>query len=324
MKKVLYMTQWDSDATAYYRITPLRFLNNPDISVERKYYHGTITWEVFMGFDILFLERPSGHNDLSLIKLAKQCGLKVILDYDDDILHLDQYNPMWATYEGQKSANMECMILADEIWVSTDGVKKSFSMYNKNIQVIPNAHNDYLQAITAKKPFNEKTKKCFWRGGQSHEADVYDVANGIIKAVNRNIDWSFQIIGCRFIYLEQRCGNNYQPVSQMPLIQYFNHMSTGNPNILFHPLSETVFNKGKSNIAWLEGSFAGAAFFGNKNLPEFNKDCILPIDLLGYYLKNKSYEASLSRYNSLSWELICDELLLSKVNKIREERILAL
>jgi hypothetical protein len=255
MKKLLYMTQFPDDATAYYRIAPLIYINHKDISITKKEYAGNITWEFFVGYDILFLERPSGHNDLNAIKLAKQCGLKVITDWDDDCIHLPVIHPMWHYYNQCKAIVMECLALSDEVWVSTPSLKKAYGLLNQNIHVIPNCHNDFIMPVEKKLPFNPKGKKAIWRGGGSHEADVYSVAADLVKVINKHRSWQFQFVGCRFVYLELQCGEkygkNYTPVSPMPLLQYFSYMHKENPAVVFHPLQNNKFNESKSNIACL-------------------------------------------------------------------------
>lgn len=321
MKRVLYVNQYPEDATSYYRIHPLVYLQSKDISITKLFYGGNISWETFIGYDILFIERPSSHNDLNIIKLAKQCGLKIVTDWDDDCLHIDQFNPMWHHYEQCRATLMECIVLSDEVWVSTAGIKKSFKLLNDNIHVIPNCHNDHLHPIKNKKAFNLNTKKAIWRGGSSHEADVYEYADKLITNINNNADWQFQFIGFRFVYMEQKCGDNYLPVSLMPLMQYFNYIQSENPNIIFHPLSNNKFNESKSNIAIIEAAYSGAAFFGNTNLPEFNQIGVLPFNQLEYLMQQ---EDVLYKANETSWEHICDTLLLSNINKLRGERVLSL
>ena len=318
MKKLLYITQWPSDATAFYRLTPLQYLTK-DIEVTFKHMAGQIDWSTFIGYDILLLERPSSGNDLVLIKLAKECGLRVIIDFDDDVLNVDQYNPMYGHYEGNRAVILDCLMTADEVWVSTAGVKKSFGMYNSNIHIIPNAHDNYLFPLKGKKPFNHNGKTVVWRGGCSHEADVYEVADSLIATINGNKDWMFEFIGDRFIYMEQRCGDNYQPVSQMSLMQYFKYMHNLNPQVLICPLSDTKFNEGKSNIAWLEASYSGAVFFGKPSLNEFQNPGTNNFDLLNDTLQTGVLEGD----NEWSWDYICSNLLLSNINELRKERILA-
>lgn len=107
----------------------------------------------------------------------------------------------------------------------------------------------------------------------------------------------------------------------MPLMQYFNFMWDKNPQIVFHPLRDTIFNMGKSNISWMESTYAGAAFFGNKALPEFNHPFISDLKLLPKAISEHHIDY-MNRKNEDSWEYIKDNLLLSEVNKIREERLL--
>lgn len=319
MKKVLYMNFFDTDATHFYRLAVLSAIKHPDLIIEQKPYSGNITWSLFSGYDILILERPSSGHDLSIMKLAKQMGLKIIVDHDDDCLHVPIMNPMWHFYQDCKKIVMECLVLADEVWVSTTALKKAYSLLNKNIHIIPNALNNYLFPVEKKKPFNTNTKKAFWRGGGSHEADVYEVADKLIKVINKQRKWKFQFIGCRFVYMELKCGDNYQPVSQMPLMQYMNYIVDKNPNMVFHPLQDNLFNKSKSNIALIEAVYSGAAFCGNINLPEFKLPGVLSIDYLAENLSENLETAHLA-----SWHYIKENLLLSKINELRVERLLAI
>lgn len=323
MKKLLHISQYPDDGTAFYRSTPLKYIDGKDISVTFQPMIGQIGWNTFIGYTHLLLTRPSSHNDLAIIKLAKDCGLKVISDYDDDVLHVDQYNPTYHIYEAAKGLILDCLMLSDEIWVTTAGLKKAFGMYNQNIHIIPNSLNDYLFKVKDKRPFNSDTRKAFWRGGGSHQADVYECADDLIKVVNENANWVFNFIGERFIYLEQRCGINYQPVSQMSLMQYFKYLNNENPNIMFAPLSTTKFNQSKSNISWIEATYAGAAFFGNIELPEFSNESIFSISLLQKGIDFEYGGIALEQANKEAWELIKDNLLLSKVNELRKERILS-
>lgn len=322
MKKIIYMGFFTDDATWAYRMAILSTITHTDIVIEQKPYSGNITWSFFSGYDALILERPSSGHDLNIIKLAKQMGLKIICDYDDDCLHIPPLNPMWHFYQQSRSVLMECLTLADEVWVSTPMVKRAYSLLNKNIHVIPNAHNNVLYKENKKKEYNKKTKKVFWRGGQSHAADVYSVANELIKIINKNKKVDFQFIGDRFIYMELNCGDNYQPVSPMPLLQYMEYMHTARPNIVMHPLQDNLFNRGKSNIAFLECVYSGGVFFGNTDFPEFMHPGIFNFNYLGDCLRGAIDSEEMERANRRSWEYIMENLLLTTVNKIRLDRLL--
>lgn len=318
--KVLYMYAYENDAIFYYRMAVLQYINHPLIEITRGYYGGDITWGLLHQYDVLILERPTGTHDIALIKLAKQVGLKVIVDFDDDLLSIDNYNPTYAIYQGCKENIMEALYQADEVWVATEGIKKSFSMFNSRIAVVPNAHNNYIQPVEKKKAFNKENSILLWRGGASHQADVYAHTTELIEVINGNTNWDFVFMGDRFIYLEINCGKNYHSVSPKPLMEYFSTILKANPNIVIHPLRDTDFNKSKSNIAWLEATYAGAAFFGNKNLPEFNLPFIAPICNLDLGMMGGG--EYIEKNNADSWEYIKENLLLSKINELRIERLL--
>jgi|GEM_PF-858201 hypothetical protein len=320
--QVLYMYQYDFDPTFYYRLAVLKYINSPDIEFTRKPYGGEITWSTLQQYDVLILERPSGEHDLNLIKLAKQVKCKIVTDWDDDCLSVDMYNPMYAQYQASRNNVMEALCLSDEVWVTTEGLKKAFSLFNNNITVVPNAHNDYLQPISQKKAFNPAGKVALWRGGQSHEADVYSYQKELVSLIKKNKKWAFVFFGDRFMGIQMQCEGvgNYIPVSPKPLMEYFDKIHKLNPQIVFHPLRDTAFNRSKSPIAWLEASYAGAAFFGNRQLEEFNKTCIFNFN------ENmiKFHADDLRIANKHSWECICENYLLSKVNELRKERLLSL
>lgn len=319
--QVLYMYLYEADPIFYYRLAVLKYINNPDIEFTRKPYSGEITWATLQQYDVLILERPSGMHDLHIIKLAKQVGVKIISDWDDDCLNVNIMNPMWQQMNQSRAIIMESLVLSDEVWVTTKTLKSSFSLYNRNIVVIPNAHNDSLQPIEQKKSFNHTTKKALWRGGQSHEADVYSVAKELITAINKNKKWGFFFIGERFVYIELQCKGNFNPISFMPLMQFLTTIRDANPNIVFFPLRDTPFNRSKSIISFIEASYSGAVFLSNKELPEFNKEFICSFGDMGAILKENNTDL-LRKINLKSWEYICDELLLSDINKIRVDRLL--
>jgi hypothetical protein len=128
-------------------------------------------------------------------------------------------------------------------------------------------------------------------------------------------------MGDRYYFLEMNTGDNYHIVPGMTIMEYFKYIHQENPQLFIFPLCDTKFNRGKSNISWLEATYVGSAFAGTKVLPEFNNENILEVSDLPELIKSGSEPLKIS--NERSWEYICDNLLLSKVNKLRENRILA-
>lgn len=319
-KKVYYYALMPSDSTALWRIHGvLPYINSKDFLLIDISYNQHFNKDIMKGADVFIFQRPFTKQHADLILLCKTLGIKVILDYDDLLTAVDMYNPTYMLYKQHQETLFECLKMADELWVSTPAIKADYK--HPNCHVIPNAHNDYTQPLIDKLAFNNN-KKCMYRGGSSHRADVYEVGEQLVKVVNENPDWQFIFMGDRFEWIEQRTGENHEIVGGMPIPQYFSYVYKENPSAFIFPLCTTPFNEGKSNICWLEATYVGAALFGNIRLPEFNKPGVSDIKMLGEAIRGKHY-GYMKEQNEKSWEWICDNVLLSKINQLRVDRILA-
>lgn len=322
MIKILYF-DWHSEASEFYRAMPLDYINNKQISITRS-TERDIKASTINLYDVIVILRPSSDAHLSLIKLAKDMGKKIISDWDDDPLHLSETNPMYGYYEGDKHNTIKCLALADEVWVENLSIKKSFRLYNKNIHIIPNCHNDYIFKVEDKKPF-KFNHKMMWRGGHSHIGDIYQpgTSEWIVKLINNNKKWNFYWLGQKFEWIEYRVkyGNFYHNAGAST-VQFYKMMHEINPCAFFYPLSNNLFNQSKSVCSFLEATYSGAAYFGNKELAQFDLDCILPLNVLMQVMSKDYYSTEMGQSHKESWDFIKDNLLLSNVNKIRENRLI--
>lgn len=103
---------------------------------------------------------------------------------------------------------------------------------------------------------------------------------------------------------------------------YFQNCFNMSPAVIQVPLQDCLFNRCKSNIAFIEGAYFGAVPLvpGWWNVP----GALRYKDNESYYslLKDAlSGAIDLEAMNRLAWEYVCDELLLSKVNVKRLELI---
>lgn len=323
MKKILYFDH-HSSPSEYYRLLPLDYVKSPNFTVIRS-TERSINMMTINEYDVVVFCRPTSQVYLNAIKLCRDQHKKTIVDFDDDCLNVPPTNPMYETYEAEKNNTIQCLMLADEVWVTTDGIKKSFSYYNKNIQVIPNALNDTIFPVKAKKPFLFN-KLAMWRGGLSHIGDIYSpgITEYIISIINSNPIWKFYSLGQRFEFIEYRVtqGNYYRNDGASP-IQFYKMMQEFRPCLFYYPLEPHAFNAGKSNCSLIESVYAGAAYFGNTLLPEFQKPGVMEFRELAATLRlpDKKLEPLLRKNHELSWKYIQENLLLSKVNEKRLERI---
>lgn len=321
MKQILYFDLWQS-ASEYYRLMPLDYITDPSFTITRS-TETNIQSHLLNKYDVIIISRPSTEAQLNIIRLAKDLHKQVVADFDDDPLHLPETNPLYGNFENDKRHTLKCLALCDEIWVATGGIKKAFRLYNKNIHIVPNAHDDTVFPIHKKMPFGKK-RRIMWRGGHSHIGDIYHpgVTEWIIKMINTNKRWDFYWLGQKFEWIEYRVkhGNFYHNPGGST-VQFYKMMHEMNPQVFFYPLTDNAFNRGKSNCSWLESTYAGAAYFGKTEFPEFDKPGIKPLTELSYLLKGNN-AGELENMNKESWTFIQDELLLSKVNELRKNRLL--
>jgi hypothetical protein len=93
------------------------------------------------------------------------------------------------------------------------------------------------------------------------------------------------------------------------------------PSIIQVPLTSNKFNRSKSNIAWIEGTVAGACTLG-PSWDEWKKPGLIDyIDKQNYYehlsnlvKKDDEYRIHL---NNQSWNYIQENLTLGTVNEMR-------
>ena len=326
MIRVLTFAPSVTDGTSFYRlggVLPYLEKEYSDIHIKDLSHKDTLDWADYTSYDVAVFQRPFIRTHLTTISMLKLMGIKVIIDFDDDILNLPIHNPFYSNYVSNIDNIKQICKAADHIWVSTGGLKDTFSEYNDSITIVPNAHNDYLFPVSKKTPFNMETKKVAYRGGSTHEVDVYSQLNDWIDIINKNKTTNFYFMGSRFPYLESRCGDNYNIVPGTHILDYFRNFSLINPNIFIYTLEDTTFNKGKSNISWIEATYAGAAVIAPEFLPEFIKPGISNFtgSLKEIFDKVKKDTEALRRMNEESWNYIKAKLLLSYVNHQRYNSI---
>lgn len=327
MIRVLTLAPNVYDGTSFYRlggVMPYLDKEYDDVHMKDLSHTKEIDWADYAGYDVAVFQRPFIKPHLSTINMLKMMGVKIILDYDDDVLNLPMHNPYYHNYKSNEDNIRLIMAAADHIWVSTGSLKDEFSKYNKSVEVIPNAHNDYLFPVKNKMKFNESTKKVAYRGGTTHEVDVYSYFKDWEHIINKNKKYEFFFLGSRFPYLETKCGDNYVIIPGTHILDYFRNFYVLNPNIFIYPLEDTKFNRGKSNISWIEATYSGAAVMAPRFHADFNHPGILNFgnSFIEEFDSIKFDTKKMKEMNESSWDYIQKNLLLSYVNQQRYNSML--
>jgi hypothetical protein len=313
-----------NDATSFYRgVGPLSHLtkNNSQISVT---YKDAFSWSELMGYHVLFIQRPCTPTHEQLIIYAKQMGLNIWIDYDDDLLSVPESNPAYAIYASQETqgAIKGALNLADLVTVSTENLKQSFKEHSGNIVVVNNAVNlDVLPNRDIKGLLDKSGSRFIWRGSQTHQRDVMSVEDDLIKFLN-NHDSTIEFIGDKFWNItDKMSADRFKYTNPMDIMSYMNYIHASKAKCFIVPLQDNSFNRSKSNITWLEATMSGMLTIA-PYMEEWNKPGILKYDTGETFYDcmeraSKMPDSEKKRRIEESFDCIMDSYTLEKTNYIR-------
>ena len=283
----------------------------------------TMSWNDFMHwkYDCVFFSRPFTKDVLTFLSYAKMFGKKIWCDMDDNLLDIAPENKYYTTYsrEDVKDTIKSIVKLADAVSVTNQFLKEVYLPYNEKIFVIPNALNNDLFKRGTLKP---RKKTMLWRGSDSHIYNLMMYGEKINTLIEEFPDWNFDFIGYYPFFLSPKKGF----IEGTDIILYHQMLVNLAPSFVHAPISNDSFNRCRSFVSFLEGTFAGAACV----VPDFWVSTggwqlaggIPYHDVNSYYEAMKaclSGEVDVAKQNTISWEFICDTLTLSRVNKLRVE-----
>lgn len=329
-KRLLVLCPNATDATSFWRgVGPFAQLRSSEWEITFWEGDKNVRWSSVAPFDVLFCQRFNDENCLQVIQNAKTFGKKIWLDYDDDLFNVPLSNKAFQYYgqEHQKKVLAQVMSLADVITVSTEYLKKQLEtrVPKVQIEVVPNAWNDYLLPFSGAAKF-EKKEAFIWRGGPSHDEDLEAYEDDIrrIKVKYPKYKWLF--IGSPLYKVVNWLGHDSCiHIPLQGLAQYYSILRNIKATTCLVPLVNSGFNQSKSNIAWQEATYAGCSTVGPKWEPEW------PDPIAKYVPGMNGFSSTVDRaienaehYWKSSVDLIQQEYLLSKVNKKRMDILCAL
>lgn len=278
-------------------------------------------WQKIIEYDLIFMQRPFTSEALSMTVFMKNFNIPVWVDYDDNLFEVPAENKFSNLYNDEARSNIKQILkLADAVSVTTEALKDVYSEYSGNVFIIPNAFNDYI--FTKRIILPERKPLAVWRGSDSHIFDIMTVGDALNKCTREFRDWEFRFVGFYPWYLEER--KNLFSVPEMDVMFYFDRMYRYASSVLFAPLNDSKFNRCKSNIAYIEAAYFGAACLV-PNFPEWNKPGALNYsDNDSFYEQIKrvfNKEIDVTGVNKLAWDYVTDELMLSKINLKRVELV---
>lgn len=332
MAEILFLTIENADSCAFYRssgvLKDLRRKTDHNIDL-LQWNKVEMNWSLVSQYDIVMMQRPFSAEAKNLCGYIKLLKIGLWVDYDDNLFVLNPENPTFQLYNNPTTKeNIKAILkLADVVSVPTENLKQAYIEHNKNIKVVPNAFNDALFFRPEVLP--QRTNHCIWRGPEAHIYDIMGYLNEISQAATDFPEWRFMFmgfnVGSSILQYFLPKVNNMGHIPSMDVVIYFKALLDIAPSCVHVPLADNPFNRAKSNIAAIEGSYSGAV-------------CVVPAwwnmpgtlsytDGKSYYEAIKSVlsgEVDKVKMNAECWEYIMDCLRLSKVNEKRIEIIKSL
>lgn len=330
MKNILCYAPDNLDGISFYRMHgPLGELEKKDLIKVRTW--GNVIenfgdWTYFTKSEIALMQRPGfSDQDWKFVEVAKKYGVKIWVDFDDDLLHLPNDSIVFQRFCNPRSVEIQKFVIenADIVSFATPYLEKLYRDHYgiKETIVIPNAIPP--QFLKYKKPFKYE-KKIAWRGSPSHLPEMIYHAADIISMMNLYPDWEWRFYGINphFIYRYVK-GANLKYCESLPLIDFVDAFTEFNAPIQFVLLLESHFHRSKSNLGWMDGSLAGSVVLG-PNFEEWKRPGLHNYRIQeSQSFKNnlddliRAGPGPLERDHKLSWEWISDNILLDKINEMR-------
>jgi hypothetical protein len=321
--KILAICPNSQDATAFYRVLM------PLLNLQKT---GHITFEItdnpsfakLLEADIVFLQRPCTEAHLGIAERCKLYNKPLVVDYDDNLFVVPESNPAYSFYatESVRNSMAKCIQLADHVIVSTKPLQAYLTPLNASISVVPNSLDLSLMP-ERKVNWEHRKTDIMWRGTNTHTADVASVAPQIAELSKLYPNWRWLFMGVDYRMLEAfMAPGTYGYAGNFPEMSvYLRKLQQLSAPIHIVPLEDNEFNKAKSNLAWLEATWAGSAVIA-PDMEEWNLDCTIPYETgkFGQVVSGVMHDPDMIKeFAEASWELIQSEYLIEHVNQKRLE-----
>lgn len=314
MTRIAFFSPYPADTSSFYRgAGVLRHLPGVQLTI----LQGEVNWATFTQFDLLWMQRPYLPEHLEIMKLAKQ-QIPVVVDYDDNLFEVPHSNPCYELYRGEEVRSVMRLMLtnADVAICSTQKLANYLEVQayrpgneiRPGYRVIPNAWNDYQ--FGSKQSNLQRKKTVFWRGSNTHQEDLLKFAPEICRVAKDNSEWTFVFQGM-VPWMLKDC-----PLQWVASTNHWSYTKglceTIRPSVMIDPLEDNPFNRAKSDLAWIEGTMAGAQ--------------VLCPDWMGHhgltYYDKESFERNLRIIMLCPVAAEVKEVpMLSQVNRLRAELI---
>lgn len=182
---------------------------------------------------------------------AENPNFKLYVDIDDDVFNIPKSSKVV-----QKFWTPEAKIIfkffienVDGLIVSTENLAKKYKKYNPNVHVIP---NKIIGSQWDRKAIKDGIR-IGWTFSMSHVEDIPVIREALQVIKKKYPDVILETT-------EGLIGGVTQPIKGCAFTEFHKMLPATGWDIAIAPLKDNAFNKGKSNIKWLESTMSNMAF----------------------------------------------------------------
>lgn len=264
--------------------------------------------------DVIVVQMIHTHEALVAFYALKDAypNKPILMDMDDNILSTAVYNPahdFYAPGSGFRERALAQMRHADGVICSTPYLAELYREVNPHTYVVPNAIDlDLWGHVTPKKRGGIRIG---WAGGASHTEDLLTILPAVKNILATEKDVTFSIVHGvpeEFKNIEGvECVYKWARIDRYPQM-----LAERDFDIGMAPLVDNAFNRGKSNLRWLEYSALGIPTVASR-VGHFSETINHGVDGL-LAADCQEFEYQLRR-------LICDRRLRAKIASAAQRRI---
>jgi hypothetical protein len=276
--------------------------------------------------DMVFMQRPYLPQQIQIANLAREWGVPLWIDWDDDFFSVPSYNPAATTFNEPQalSCTAQLVQMADVISVTTPFLRDKLLKLkpDADIRVIPNAFDDYGPLLKRRGPKKQRPGVIAWRGGISHAGDRATITEAIQQlAVETDVQYRF-FGAIPFEWIEHLPHDSYQHFPIDTFMRFNQNLQIQAPQIGIVPLVYNEFNQAKSNCVALEFLYGGACVLAPADFLEFDHPGCIRYrndgEAVKFLVKQiRSGEIDAQKEADRGWEWVMDTRRLSKVNAAR-------
>lgn len=225
-------------------------------------YYARITGEIEAGClksDIVVMSMIHTPIGLSTVQGIREVyGKPVVMEIDDNILSCPAYNPAALAYNPNtnvRKTTVQQMRESDALIVSTPYLKEIYSEFNDNIYVLPNSI-DFNAWDKLQHRKNKGKITIGWVGGANHNDDLLIIEPAIDYLCNKYPQVEFVFGHGMHPKFRDKKGTRWLR-DFIRIDKYPQAIARMSFDIGIAPLVDNAFNRGKSNLRWIEYSALG-------------------------------------------------------------------